>query len=58
MFMYKTSTSKYTGAEKGALGVYTKLMKAAESVTARTSRAMTTAGLTVSQFGAGGFASG
>ena len=34
-----------------ALAVYTKLMRAAESVTARTSRHMTEEGLTVSQFG-------
>ncbi|MCM0084137.1 MarR family transcriptional regulator [Geomonas sp. Red32] len=34
-----------------ALNTYTKLMRAAESVTARTSRVMTGANLTVSQFG-------
>lgn len=34
-----------------ALNSYTKLMRAAESVTGRTSRAMLTADLTVSQFG-------
>jgi len=34
-----------------ALNTYTKLMRAAESVTARTSRAMTAADLTISQFG-------
>ena len=34
-----------------ALNTYTKLMRAAESVTARTSRQMTAADLTVSQFG-------
>jgi MarR family 2-MHQ and catechol resistance regulon transcriptional repressor len=34
-----------------ALNTYTKLMRAAESVTARTSRVMSAANLTVSQFG-------
>lgn len=34
-----------------ALNSYTKLMRAAESVTARTSRPMTAADLTISQFG-------
>jgi len=34
-----------------ALNTYTKLMRAAESVTSRTSRVMTGAGLTISQFG-------
>lgn len=34
-----------------ALNSYTKLMRAAESVTARTSRQMTAADLTISQFG-------
>ncbi len=34
-----------------ALNTYTKLMRAAESVTVRVSRVMTTAGLTISQFG-------
>jgi len=34
-----------------ALNTYTKLMRAAESVTTRTSRVMTAAGLTISQFG-------
>lgn len=34
-----------------ALNCYTKLMRAAESVTARTSRAMLAADLTISQFG-------
>lgn len=34
-----------------ALNTYTKLMRAAESVTSRTSRVMTVAGLTISQFG-------
>lgn len=43
--------AKYSEREKRALGAYTKLMRAAESVTARTNRAMATAGLTISQFG-------
>lgn len=34
-----------------ALNTYTKLMRAAETVTNRTSRPMTEAGLTISQFG-------
>lgn len=34
-----------------ALNTYTKLMRAAESVTVRTSRVMAAAGLTISQFG-------
>ncbi len=34
-----------------ALNTYTKLMRAAESVTNRTSRVMAAAGLTISQFG-------
>lgn len=37
--------------EQRALATYTKLMRAAESVTARTSRQMAAAELTVSQFG-------
>lgn len=37
--------------EQNALATYTKLMRAAESVTSRTSRPMTDAGLTISQFG-------
>ena len=36
---------------KRALNTYTKLMRAAESVTGRTSGQMTRAGLTISQFG-------
>jgi MarR family transcriptional regulator, 2-MHQ and catechol-resistance regulon repressor len=39
-------------AEKRALDAYITLMRAAESVTARTSRPMAEHGLTVSQFGA------
>lgn len=42
---------RYTESEKKALDAYTKLMRAAESVTARTSRAMAAAELTISQFG-------
>jgi MarR family 2-MHQ and catechol resistance regulon transcriptional repressor len=45
---------KMKPAEKStdrALNTYTKLMRAAESVTVRTSRHMTAAGLTISQFG-------
>ncbi len=37
--------------EQRALATYTKLMRAAESVTARTSRQMAAADLTISQFG-------
>lgn len=43
--------STYTESEKMALNAYTKLMRAAESVTARTNRTMAAADLTVSQFG-------
>lgn len=42
---------KFTDSEKMALDAYTKLMRAAESVTSRTSRAMAAADLTISQFG-------
>jgi len=38
-------------SDKKALNVYTKLMRAAESVTGRTSRAMAASDLTISQFG-------
>ncbi|UFS72518.1 MarR family transcriptional regulator [Geomonas sp. RF6] len=41
----------FTDAEKRALDAYTKLMRAAESVTSRTARHMAAADLTVSQFG-------
>lgn len=41
----------YSTPTKIALNTYTKLMRAAESVTNRTSRHMTDAGLTISQFG-------
>lgn len=47
----KRSPSTSTESEKGALNAYTKLMRAAESVTARTSRTMSAADLTISQFG-------
>lgn len=40
-----------TTASHSALNTYTKLMRAAESVTSRTSRIMSAAGLTISQFG-------
>ncbi len=42
---------KKSAATCGALTAYTKLMRAAESVTGRTSRHMGEEGLTVSQFG-------
>jgi MarR family 2-MHQ and catechol resistance regulon transcriptional repressor len=42
----KATTSSYC-----ALNSYTKLMRAAETVTGRTGRVMTAAGLTISQFG-------
>ena len=45
------SISTYTDSEKKALNVYTKLMRAAESVTGRTNRAMAASDLTLSQFG-------
>jgi len=44
--MKKTDSPTYQ-----ALNSYTKLMRAAESVTSRTSRPMTAADLTISQFG-------
>lgn len=40
-----------TDTKKLALNTYTKLMRAAESATSRTSKVMTAAGLTISQFG-------
>lgn len=45
------SKSTFTGSEKRALNTYTKLMRAADSVTGRTGRAMAASDLTVSQFG-------
>jgi len=48
--MEKTSTT-FTDSEKRALNAYTKLMRAAESVTGRVGRNMAGAELTVSQFG-------
>ena len=49
----KTKAKTYSGTpeEQRALATYTKLMRAAESVTARTSRPMAAADLTISQFG-------
>lgn len=47
----KTSTATFTGSERTALNAYTKLMRAAESVTGRTSRIMAASDLTISQFG-------
>ncbi|GFE57974.1 MarR family winged helix-turn-helix transcriptional regulator [Geobacter sp. AOG1] len=47
----KKSPEIYTDTEKRALNAYTKLMRAAESVTARTGRIMAATDLTVSQFG-------
>ncbi len=44
-------TATYGEVETRALKAYTKLMRAAESVTARVSRIITSAQLTVSQFG-------
>ena len=41
----------HTNENKRALATYTKLMRAAESVTNRTGRLMSEAGLTISQFG-------
>ena len=41
----------YSETEKKALGAYTKLMRAAESVTGRTARILAASNLTVSQFG-------
>ena len=42
---------KTDDATYSALNSYTKLMRAAESITGRTSRVMAEAGLTISQFG-------
>ncbi len=44
--MKREQTSSYT-----ALNCYTKLMRAADSVTSRVNRTMSVAGLTISQFG-------
>ena len=41
----------YSDTEKKALSAYTKLMRAAESVTGRTARILAASNLTVSQFG-------
>src|SRR5689334_18700604 len=45
------SPSTPTDSEKRALNAYTKLMRAAESVTGRTTRVMAASDLTISQFG-------
>lgn len=42
---------KSTSSSYPALNCYTKLMRAAETVTSRTGRVMASAGLTISQFG-------
>lgn len=47
----KKSPTSYTDREKRALNAYTKLMRAAESVTSRTGRHMAASDLTISQFG-------
>lgn len=47
----KKSTATDTAGEQRALNSYTKLMRAADSVTSRTTRAMAASDLTVSQFG-------
>jgi MarR family 2-MHQ and catechol resistance regulon transcriptional repressor len=47
----KPTDTKPLSNNQLALATYTKLMRAAESVTARTSRQMATADLTISQFG-------
>jgi len=49
--LMSASKTIYTDSEKKALNVYTKLMRAAESVTGRTNRAMAASDLTISQFG-------
>jgi len=45
------SATGYSERERKALNIYTKLMRAAESVTGRTSRAMAASDLSLSQFG-------
>ena len=45
------SISDYGENEKKALNIYTKLMRAAETVTGRSSRVMAASDLTISQFG-------
>lgn len=49
--MHTKLQQKFTESEKTALSAYTKLMRAAESVTGRTSRVMSGSDLTISQFG-------
>jgi MarR family 2-MHQ and catechol resistance regulon transcriptional repressor len=51
MMKNKTADNQTMTNEQLALATYTKLMRAAESVTARTSRQMAAADLTISQFG-------
>ncbi|NMW22283.1 MAG: MarR family transcriptional regulator [Chlorobiaceae bacterium] len=46
-----TGIATYSDTEQRALSAYTKLMRAAESVTGRTSRILSSSNLTVSQFG-------
>lgn len=50
MAMKKTG-APFTDNEKKALNAYTKLMRAAETVTGRTTRIMAASDLTISQFG-------
>jgi MarR family 2-MHQ and catechol resistance regulon transcriptional repressor len=45
------SPATFTESEKTTLNAYTKLMRAAESVTGRTTRIMAASDLTISQFG-------
>ncbi|MCX6180164.1 MAG: MarR family transcriptional regulator [Chlorobiales bacterium] len=47
----KVIAPRYTETETKALNTYIKLMRAAETVTARTSRIMAKSNLTISQFG-------
>jgi MarR family transcriptional regulator, 2-MHQ and catechol-resistance regulon repressor len=47
----QTEIASYSDSEKRALSAYTKLMRAAESVTGRTSRILAASNLTISQFG-------
>ena len=46
-----TVIAAYSDSERRALSAYTKLMRAAESITGRTSRILAASNLTVSQFG-------
>ena len=47
----RTGVASYSDSEQRALSAYTKLMRAAESVTGRTSRILAAFNLSVSQFG-------